>query len=670
MNYTTYLFDFDYTLADSSRGIVTCFRNVLTRHGYTEVTDDDIKRTIGKTLEDSFSILTGVTDAGQLAGFKAEYRKEADTHMTVNTVLFLETKSVLTALKDSGARIGIISTKYRFRIKELLDQHFPEDFMDIIVGGEDVKAAKPSPEGLLLAIKRLHVSKAETLYIGDSTVDAETAQAAGVDFAGVTHGVTTAKELEKYPHRKIMSTLEELLAVQEEHPSIFKIENPIRPENAHATSPRKQKRISVWQILLLVTLFWLAIEELDMTDDSNFFPVVFILTLWGILQKRRILPNKARTFIDSWWHPCAVRLRAFHIKLIQGRKTPPAGNETCTCLNCGTTYTGNYCNRCGQSRNTPRYRLSNALKNIAGGFFNIDNGFGRTLLELLYRPGYMIRDFIGGKRVEYFRPFQTLFILAALYIMAVQLVDPEALSKKEKTEKTEQTDKEEIIAAKEKLTKKMEKTYSKEEKRALAITIKSLEKSLNKLEEKNDSTSATQVSEQNSDDGDLIDEFVNDTSEVGNRLEKVFQNSPFLMKVWNLIKSWGHGNKAFRIIATLPLFALATQLAFRRRKYTLNYNTTEHVFIQAYIACQILLLSIIVLPFNGYAKVDDLYELPLWLIFVLFCWDYKQLYRCTWWRSFWRTILMLTYSLVLLVIFACLVMALMLAGIYVLKFIL
>ena len=670
MNYTTYLFDFDYTLADSSRGIVTCFRNVLTHHGYTEVTDDDIKRTIGKTLENSFSILTGVTDAGQLAGFKAEYRKEADTHMTVNTVLFLETKSVLTALKDSGARIGIISTKYRFRIKELLDQHFPEDFIDIIVGGEDVKTAKPSPEGLLLAIKRLHVSKAETLYIGDSTVDAETAQAAGVDFAGVTHGVTTAKELEKYPHRKIMNTLEELLAVQEEYPSIFKIENPIRPENAHATSPRKQKRISVWQILLLVTLFWLAIEELDMTDDSNFFPVVFILTLWGILQKRRILPNKAKTFIDSWWHPCAVRLRAFHIKLIQGRKTPPAGNETCTCLNCGTTYTGNYCNRCGQSRNTPRYRLSNALKNIAGGFFNIDNGFGRTLLELLYRPGYMIRDFIGGKRIEYFRPFQTLFILAALYIMAVQLVDPEALSKKAKTEKTEQTDKEEIIAAKEKLTQKMEKTYSKEEKRALAITIKSLEKSLNKLEEKNDSTSATQVSESNSDDGDLIDEFVNDTSEVGDRLEKVFQNSPFLMKVWNLMKSWGHGNKAFRIIATLPLFALATQLAFRCRKYKLNYNTTEHVFIQAYIACQILLLSIIVLPFNGCAKVDDLYELPLWLIFVLFCCDYKQLYRCTWWRSFWRTILMLTYSLVLLVIFACLVMALMLAGIYVLKFIL
>ena len=118
MNYTTYLFDFDYTLADSSRGIVTCFRNVLNRHGYTQPTDDDIKRTIGKTLEDSFSILSGVTDPLQLAELKKEYVKEADTHMTVNTVLFLETKSVQIALKDSGARIGIISTKFRYRIKE------------------------------------------------------------------------------------------------------------------------------------------------------------------------------------------------------------------------------------------------------------------------------------------------------------------------------------------------------------------------------------------------------------------------------------------------------------------------------------------------------------------------------------------------------------------------
>ncbi len=209
--YTTYLFDFDYTLADSSRGIVTCFRHVLDRHGYQSVADDDIKRTIGRTLEDSFAQLTGVSDPERLAGFKQEYVKEADVHMTANTCLYLETKSVLTALKDADALIGIISTKYRYRIEELLDLHFPPHFFHLIVGGEDVKTPKPSPEGLLLAIRELHSTRAETLYIGDSTVDAETAQAAGVDFAGVTHGMTTADELARYPHVKIMPTLEGLL---------------------------------------------------------------------------------------------------------------------------------------------------------------------------------------------------------------------------------------------------------------------------------------------------------------------------------------------------------------------------------------------------------------------------------------------------------------------------
>ena len=211
MNYNTYLFDFDYTLADSSRGIVTCFRIVLNRHQYTNVTDEEIKRTIGKTLEESFSILTGITDMEQLLAFKKEYGKEADVHMNVNTILFPDTLSTLKELKKRGARIGIISTKFRFRILSYLKDYLPEDFFDIIVGGEDVKFPKPSPLGVLFALEHLGSSKEETLYIGDSTVDAETARNAGVDFAGVLNGMTTAEELRAYPHRIILNELTDLI---------------------------------------------------------------------------------------------------------------------------------------------------------------------------------------------------------------------------------------------------------------------------------------------------------------------------------------------------------------------------------------------------------------------------------------------------------------------------
>lgn len=610
MNYTTYLFDFDYTLADSSRGIVTCFQNVLNRYGYTQVTEESIKRTIGKTLEESFSILTGVTDPGQLADFRKAYGKEANVHMTVNTVLFLETKSVLTALKDAGAHIGIISTKYRYRIKELLDLHFPSDFMDILIGGEDVKVAKPSPEGLLLAIKQLKVSKAETLYIGDSTVDAKAAQAAGIDFAGILHGVTTAKELSKYPHRKIMNNLEELLNHADHETGKNTLKESDSPKLSFSYIPQK------------------------LLADKN---------------------------VSSWLSFGKTRLRALHIRQIHGKSIPPANEEPCTCLNCGTTYTGNYCNRCGQSRRTSRYRLSNALKNILGGLTNIDNGFGRTLLDLLYRPGYMIRDFIGGKRRLYFRPFQTLFILAALYIIAVQLIDPEAL-----THRQQAKNKEKIEAARDSLQKRMEQADTEEEKQALSISINSFEKGL-EISSQTTARPKQTNAEVKSDDDDFMDSLLRDGSAIADEIKQSFQHSPFLTKLWNLLKNWGHGNKAFHIIATLPFFALATQMAFRRKKQKSRYNLTEQVFIQAYIACQILLLSIIALFINGHAKIDELYEIPLWLIFVLFFWDYKQLYRYSWWKSLWRTTGMFIYSLLLILILSIIIALAAIAGIYIWK---
>ena len=209
--YHTYLFDFDYTLADSSKGIVICFRNVLERHRHTGISDEQIKRTIGKTLVDSFSILTGIGDEAILEEYRKEYVKEADRFMTANTRLFPETVSVLQALKEKGANIGIISTKYRYRIMELAKDNIPEGIIDLIVGGDDVKTATPSPEGVFLALENLGTDKDTTLYIGDSIVDAETAQAAGMDFAGVLHGATTAEELEAYPHVAIMKDLTELL---------------------------------------------------------------------------------------------------------------------------------------------------------------------------------------------------------------------------------------------------------------------------------------------------------------------------------------------------------------------------------------------------------------------------------------------------------------------------
>ncbi|HFK5508253.1 HAD family hydrolase [Elizabethkingia anophelis] len=209
--YNTYIFDFDYTLADSSKGIIMCFRYVLENHGYHDISYHQIKLTIGKTLEESFSILTGITDKEVLTSYAKEYVKKADDWMTANTVLFPETSAVLHALKERGYKIGIVSTKYRYRIMEFVEKEFPKEFFDIVIGAEDVRAHKPDPAGLILAINSLQSDLERCLYIGDSIIDAKTALAIGVDFYGVLNGITTREELLIYPHIKIADNLNDLV---------------------------------------------------------------------------------------------------------------------------------------------------------------------------------------------------------------------------------------------------------------------------------------------------------------------------------------------------------------------------------------------------------------------------------------------------------------------------
>lgn len=646
MNYTTYLFDFDYTLADSSRGIVTCFQIVLKRHGYTEITDEAIKRTIGKTLEDSFSILTGITDAEQLAGLRKEYSTEAGTYMNPNTFLFPDTIRALQKLKAQGMKLGIISTKYRYRIQSFLDEKAPYDWFSIIVGGEDVSSHKPNPEGLLYAIDKLGVSPEAVIYVGDSIVDAETAQAAGVTFVGVTHGVTTADELSQYPHLRIINTLEDL------------------PGNdSQTTVKEKKKKIGIAPIILLSFLLFLTLAEL-IAGGTYFFLIILLLTFWKISQKRQILPSGLKAVIIRWCRPFIVYIRALHIWQIKGVKTCPATTETTVCKNCGNIYTGNFCNRCGQSCNTPRFRLRNAFKSALGGLSNIDTGFGRTLVELLYRPGYMIKDFIAGKRVHYFRPFQTLFVLAALYILAVELIDPASLKKSKEDPQTVET--EQFIAARTLLQQQMDTTQDVHKREALSQIVNKLDRHIKKNKKENlalDEVIAQGISEQDN----PIKDIVNTRKEISEHIRQRIDNMPFLKKVYNLLDSWTHGNKAVSIICTLPVFAFATRMTFRRRKYNHDYNMTEQIFIQTYIACQILLISILILPFNGKAAVNDLYDIPWWCIFLLFLWDYRQLFNCNWYRSFWRTVLMFVYSYLIIMTIAILAVAILIPGIYLLK---
>lgn len=92
------------------------------------------------------------------------------------------------------------------------------------------------------------------------------------------------------------------------------------------------------------------------------------------------------------------------------------------CKNCNNDLTGNYCSICGQSAHTSRINLHYIIHEFLHGVLHVDKGIIYTCKELTIRPGKTIRNYLSGKRVNYFKPFGYLFLLATIYTVMMHFL--------------------------------------------------------------------------------------------------------------------------------------------------------------------------------------------------------------------------------------------------------
>ena len=211
MRFPVVIFDFDYTLADSSRGVLECINYALEGLGLPKVAAEDAQGTIGLSLPNILVTLVGREQEGRAGEFARLFVEKANEVMTDQTEIFEGVPEVIRRLKAEGVTLGIVSTKFRRRIEEILGREDLREPFDVIVGGEDVSRHKPDPEGLLAAIERLGGSPSGSLYVGDSVTDAETARRAGVPFAAILNGVTPREAFKDYPAYRILDNLGDLI---------------------------------------------------------------------------------------------------------------------------------------------------------------------------------------------------------------------------------------------------------------------------------------------------------------------------------------------------------------------------------------------------------------------------------------------------------------------------
>lgn len=202
------VFDFDFTLGDSAEGIIASVSYALEKMGYAQAREEEIRKTIGLSLAKTLEALTGNARDG--AVFEKYFKEKADEVMVASTKLYDGVEKMLASLREQGVKTAIVTTKYHYRIEQILAVHQISHLVDEVIGGDDVKSPKPDPEGMKLLSERLGIKAEEMLYVGDSLVDAKTAAAAGAEFTAVLTGTTAAEEFAGYPCKRILSTAAEL----------------------------------------------------------------------------------------------------------------------------------------------------------------------------------------------------------------------------------------------------------------------------------------------------------------------------------------------------------------------------------------------------------------------------------------------------------------------------
>ncbi len=207
--YKAILFDFDYTLADSSEGIIASVNYALEKLELPQASPRKIRSLIGLTLPETFAQFSSNASLAPL--FTQYFREKADEVMVDATHLYYGIYDLLDLMEGQDIKLGIVSTKRSKTIRKILQREGILKRFEVIIGGEDVRKQKPAPEPLIKAMKALGTNGRNTLYVGDSRVDAQAAQRIRVDFIGVLTGNTPRETMDRYEHLEIVKDLQEVI---------------------------------------------------------------------------------------------------------------------------------------------------------------------------------------------------------------------------------------------------------------------------------------------------------------------------------------------------------------------------------------------------------------------------------------------------------------------------
>ena len=206
------IFDLDGTLLDTLDDLTDSMNYILGKHNFPLRTRDEVRNFVGNGVR---KLVERAVPPEYKAGdrfidkFYDDFSLYYNSHSDIKTAPYPGTLDMLDKLLHSGFDIAIVSNKIDSAVKSLSAKFFGERIKSAI-GEKPSIRHKPEPDMVFMAMEEMGADKENSIYIGDSEVDIQTAKNSGIPCISVLWGFKDRKFLENSGATVIVESMEEL----------------------------------------------------------------------------------------------------------------------------------------------------------------------------------------------------------------------------------------------------------------------------------------------------------------------------------------------------------------------------------------------------------------------------------------------------------------------------
>ena len=191
------IFDLDGTLLNSIADLGNSCNYALNQLGYSGHALSTYNFMVGNGVRKLLERAEPDADSATIDKLLEIFRNHYDEHCTDLTEPYPGIPELLKKLTDAGVAVAVTSNKYQSAVSRIIAHYFPDIPFVAVLGQEEGRPTKPDPSIVFAALNLHPTPKADTLYVGDSAVDIETARRACIESVGVSWGFRPVSELRR-----------------------------------------------------------------------------------------------------------------------------------------------------------------------------------------------------------------------------------------------------------------------------------------------------------------------------------------------------------------------------------------------------------------------------------------------------------------------------------------